>query len=314
MSSDDDTLPVRTPVARAQHLGSAWTARLQLPRAWIYASFPASSAGGNPAGVVVSDALLRGSLAQDIATVLSVPTTGFVVADRAAVDGLATVRFFTPQQEIPACGHASVAVAAALVEIGIWSSGRDVRLRAAGGDFPLRLRAGGVEMAQRLRVLEAAPIDWPTIEAALGPLRRHRELPLAVSGTGLRHLIVPVLDINVLNELSFDRDRISALADNAGVDTVCVWTRAKSSHLHVRDFCAAIGHLEEPASGTTSAALALYVARHVKGSSEFVIKQGIEMGRPSRIEVTVLSANRALVRGRARRVLAGALDLGKEQA
>jgi len=57
----------------------------------------------------------------------------------------------------------------------------------------------------------------------------------------------------------------------------------------MRDFCAPIGALEEPASGTTSAALADYLARHMALSeaARVIIEQGAEMGRPSRIEVHV---------------------------
>ena len=47
--------------------------------------------------------------------------------------------------------------------------------------------------------------------------------------------------------------------------------------------------LEEPASGTTSAALAAYLTWHVaaSGDAPITIEQGVEMGRPSRIEVHV---------------------------
>jgi hypothetical protein len=77
-----------------------------------------------PAGVVVSWEPIDPALAQAVAAVLSVPTIGFAVADEAAADGLVSVRFFTPLQEIDACGHVTIALATALVELGVWNTTR----------------------------------------------------------------------------------------------------------------------------------------------------------------------------------------------
>jgi PhzF family phenazine biosynthesis protein len=284
---------------------------LEAPRAWIYASFAASRAGGNPAGVVVSAQPISTGAAQSLAAVLSVPTTGFVVADLAAAEGTVSVRFFTPQQEIAACGHVTIAIATALVELGIWSWGREVTVRSPGGEFPLHLRDGQVEMDQRQQFAARAAATWGDITAALGDVRAHSDLPLEVSGTGLRHLIVPVADLAALSELTLDGARIAALTVRAQVDTICVWAATlEADRFRVRDLCAGIGALEEPASGTTAGALALYLARHDQlDRPKLDIEQGVEMGRPSRLEVIVTAHDAVTIRGTARKVLAGELEL-----
>ncbi len=289
------------------------------PRVWLYASFATDLGGGNPAGVVASAEPITTRTAQSVAALLSVPTTGFVVIDEAAARGSASVRFFTPEREIDACGHVTIAIATALVECGIWTWGAAAVVRTRGGGFPLRLREGRVEMDQRLRSLDVADVAWSDVEAALGPIRRRSELPLAAAATGLRHLIVPLADVAALSELALDRDRITALAERSAADTVCVWAPGSdSSHFRVRDLCARIGALEEPASGTTSGALALYLARHgqldgvaltIDQGIPLTIDQGVEMGRPSRIEVVVTPPDAVTVRGEARRVLTGTLDM-----
>jgi predicted PhzF superfamily epimerase YddE/YHI9 len=84
---------------------------------------------------------------------------------------------------------------------------------------------------------------------------------------------------------------------------------AQKNRVRVRDLCAGIGALEEPASGTTSAALALYLARHgLLAGSELVVEQGIEMGRSSRIDVDLEAPDIATVRGAARKRLSGTLE------
>jgi len=74
--------------------------------------------------------------------------------------------------------------------------------------------------------------------------------------------------------------------------------------------CAGIGTIEEAASGTTSGALALYLEqqRQLDGRA-LVIEQGVEMGRPSRIEVVLAPPDQVTVRGEARKILEGTLVL-----
>ncbi len=288
---------------------------LDAPAVWLYASFADRIDGGNPAGAVVSAAPLEASLAQAIAAVMSVPTTGFaVVAPEATADSPVDVRFFTPEREIDACGHVTLAVAAALVECDLWHQGRDVIVRARGGDFPLRLRDGRTEMDQRLQHLESAPIGWPDVKAALDGVQPRKDLPLEVVGTGLRHLVVPVVEAAALGALGIDAARITTLAVRAGVDTICVWgPTTVPNRVRVRDLCAAIGAVEEPASGTTSGALGLYLERHGQLSGpDLVIEQGVEMGRPSRIDVAIDPPDAVTVRGSARKVLSGTLELPSE--
>jgi trans-2,3-dihydro-3-hydroxyanthranilate isomerase len=77
----------------------------------------------------------------------------------------------------------------------------------------------------------------------------------------------------------------------------------------MRDLCAAIGALEEPASGTTAAALGVYLATNQGGErNHFAIEQGIEMGRPSRLDVTIEQSH-AIVRGAGRKVAYGRVAL-----
>src|SRR5262249_57562080 len=76
--------------------------------------------GGNVAGVVVSATTIAPCLMQQIARELGAPTTGFT---HAGPGKPVTIRFFTPRQEIGACGHVTVAVATALAERSIWRTG-----------------------------------------------------------------------------------------------------------------------------------------------------------------------------------------------
>jgi PhzF family phenazine biosynthesis protein len=85
-------------------------------------AFPAQPFGGNIAGVVLLESSAPTAWMQAVARELGAPTTGFVELSSAR-QGVAQLRFFTPQQEIDACGHVTVAVATILVEEAVWSTG-----------------------------------------------------------------------------------------------------------------------------------------------------------------------------------------------
>jgi PhzF family phenazine biosynthesis protein len=276
---------------------------------WIYASFTSEIGGGNPAGVVLSASPIRTATAQQLASTLGFPTTAFAVCAPGRSSDAVDARFFTPEREIDACGHATVALALALVDAGAWQSGRHGMVRGGTASFEVRPDGGSVAMTFRSRSLGSCPLDWGDVEAALGRLRQGA-FPLAVADCGLRHLIVPLASPEDLGHAQLDARRIRHLARGADVDTICLWAPTETGgRYRMRDLCAAIGALEEPASGTTSAALGAYLASH-RGSARMhvAIEQGVEMGRPSRLEVTI-DRDHAIVRGTGRKVASGSVFL-----
>ncbi len=259
----------------------------------LYDSFATRPFGGNVAGVVISETAIASSLMQDIATELGAPTTGFA---HAAAGQPVSIRFFTPRQEIGACGHVTVAVATALVKLGTWRAG-DSHIQAAtpAGPLPIFLRAAATSSSATLAGLAYQPrplgrqsVTREDVEAAIA-VPTDPGLPIEAVWTGLRHLIVPASSQQALACIAPSEAAVTALAASCGADTVCVFTRLREHLVRMRDFCAPIGALEEPASGTTSAALADYLTRHaaVSKPASLTVEQGVEMGRPSRIEVHV---------------------------
>ena len=82
-----------------------------------YAAFTADGRGGNPAGVVLDARGLAETDMLAIAADLGYSETAFVT-EPLDDSGRARVRYFAPLQEVPFCGHATIATAAALAERG----------------------------------------------------------------------------------------------------------------------------------------------------------------------------------------------------
>src|SRR6476646_7570391 len=76
-----------------------------------YAAFTDDPAGGNPAGVVLDASALDDAAMQAIAADVGYSETAFVT-DRDAAGDL-HVRYFSPEAEVPFCGHATIATGVA---------------------------------------------------------------------------------------------------------------------------------------------------------------------------------------------------------
>lgn len=84
--------------------------------------------GGNPAGVVIGDVLPDAATMQRVAAEVGFSETAFGAPEG---DGW-RVRYFSPQTEVPFCGHATIALGAALVR------------QFGDGTFALTLNEAGI--------------------------------------------------------------------------------------------------------------------------------------------------------------------------
>lgn len=289
--------------------------------AYLYDSFAARRFGGNVAGVVFLEVPADAGWMRGIAAELGAPTTGFVDMPTARTRD-ARVRFFTPRQEIDACGHVTVAIATALTETGVWLPG-EAAVSAPGGRVPLSVSydAAGkvaVEIRQRLQHLERLG-QVPGLDSVLGPAQQSPRVPLVLAGTGLRHLLVPVCRPADLAALPLAAASIAAVSQALKADTIGVYAilgeDSGALSVRMRDLCAGIGATEEPASGTTAATLAFVLADVgllTRSRSQLRIDMGVEMGRPSRLTVDLDFTDGqpvlARLRGAADQILAGQIS------
>src|SRR5207245_6862592 len=91
---------------------------------------------------------------------------------------------------------------------------------------------------------------------------------------------------DALARCSADMGRLAALG-NGGVSVVA----ADGDRMHVRVFAGGVGVPEDPATGSAALGLGVFMVTSgllpADGESSYVVVQGIEMGRPSRLECTL---------------------------
>lgn len=84
---------------------------------------------GNPAGVMIVDKSFDVELMQKIAMEMNLSETAFITPCGSFFE----IRYFTPAKEVELCGHATLASAHIIYEVGLKKSNEDIVFHAKGG-------------------------------------------------------------------------------------------------------------------------------------------------------------------------------------
>lgn len=244
---------------------------------------------GNQLAVVLDADALDAERMQAIAREFNFSETTFVCAPAAAGCDW-RVRIFTPSSELPMAGHPTIGTAVVLEALGRASVRTTLDLGV--GPTPVRVRPGWAEMEQRPPVFGAEHPDPAALAAALSiDAGEIGEPAPQVVSTGLAHLMVPVRSLAAMRALQprLDRwDRALRPVDQVGVYAYCRETGEPGVDARCRMFAPPEGIPEDPATGSAAGPLGCFLARDGAGASfRFRFAQGVEMGRPSTLEVTV---------------------------
>ena len=259
---------------------------------------------GNPLCVVPDGTGLSTEQMQAIAREMNLSETTFVLPP---TDPQAAywMRIFTPAKEIPFAGHPSVGTAYVMARAGRFRLQEPVTriFQQVGiGTLPLDIevsngKPGRVIMTQGKPTFGGVVRDLTPVAEALGVdpgalARTH--LPVQVVSAGLEHLMVPLADLETVGTLQPNVARLDALLQDHGAlgcFVFCLQSAAPDTFAHARMFAPGAGVPEDPATGSAAGPLGAYLAVHgvlPKTQTAFVLEQGIEMGRPSRLWVEVI--------------------------
>jgi trans-2,3-dihydro-3-hydroxyanthranilate isomerase len=237
---------------------------------------------GNPVAVFSDGAGLSTELMQRTARELNLSETVFLLPGDGGGEH-ARARIFTPAAELPFAGHPVLGTAFILGErLGVDS----VRLLTGAGPITISLqRERGApvfgEMEQPIPTWEALSCSGELL-AALGVERSG--LPIEIYDNGPRHTFVELSDENAVVAL---RPDLTALSELGAFGVSCFAVR--DGPVRARVFAPGLGVPEDPATGSAAGPLAVHLARHGRtGFGQRVeIRQGIEIGRPSRLWAVV---------------------------
>jgi PhzF family phenazine biosynthesis protein len=286
-------------------------------------AFTSTPFAGNPAAVVPDARALDAAAMRLVAAEMARPATAFVWP--ATADGERGLRWFSPTGvELTLCGHGTVAAAHALAARGEVSDGR---IAFAAPRHRLSVTLEGTGPGATAWFEPDCP-RWTPETADLGPMLDALGLPAAAiaawappARTVEHDLLLPVTGLGALAPLAPDLGRLGQVATALGIRGVFLTareTREPEALTHSRMFAPHIGIPEDPATGSTHAAVGVWlwetgVLRADDGVARFRGEQGDFRGRPGRVVVEVHGAHRRATRvrigGQAVIVLTGILRL-----
>ncbi len=258
--------------------------------------FTDSVFAGNPLAVIMDGRGLSTDDMQKITREFNLSETTFILPP-ADPGNTARIRIFTLGYEMPFAGHPTVGTAIAIA-----------RSRGLQGALALELEAGLFHVQ-----VERKGDDWYSeflnpnlpcetgaapapelIEAALslpsGAIDRSAHKPRRC-GAGVDYIYAPASleDVATANVNSAAFDALG-LDNIVGVLLYAEGGVASDATYHARMFAPNAGIVEDPATGSAAAALPGQIALSESlkdGEHRWVIEQGYEMGRPSRIHARV---------------------------
>ena len=260
------------------------------------AAFTMDGAGGNPAGVMICATLPPATEMQRIAAEVGFSETVF-----AAREGdLFRTRYFAPEAEVPFCGHATIALGAALgaaYGAGVYAltlNAAQITVEAyqEGGVWGARLTSPGTSWrAVSDAILSEACALFGISAGDLDPA-----LPPALTNGGAEHLVLPLASEAHLRAMAYDFDAGAAFMQTHGLVTINLIWREKAHRIHARNAFAGHGVYEDPATGAAAAALTGYLRDAKIGAEPFEVIQGVDMGVPSRVLVAACKGTGAPVK------------------
>ena len=268
------------------------------------AAFTTEPSGGNPAGVWIGRSFPSDAEMQGIAAEVGYSETAFLIPGDPARPGRFRVRYFSPLAEVPFCGHATIASAVALAERGLAAAPEapgdpaTLVLETNGGPVAITTEADPAGLTRATLTSVATwvlPPDPDLLDGILDLLGWHRDdldpsLPPAVGFAGAKHLIVAARERDRLATLDYPFERLKALMLAHDLTTVQLVWREAADRFRARDPFPVGGVVEDPATGAAAAALGAYLRERgeIVPPATFEIVQGVEMGRPSLLTVSVV--------------------------
>jgi len=218
-------------------------------------AFSTDPEGGNPAGVWVGESLPTDQEMLAVAAEVGYSETVFATLGD---DQTLEVRYFSPEAEVPFCGHATIALG---VHLGHTVGEGTYQLDTQVGRVPVAVSTAGGEWSATLTSVEptSEPAPPELVDGALDALGWSEAVlapshPPVVAFAGARHLILTLLDRATLGRAEYEFEQMKTLMLSFDLTTVDLVWHESDTVVHSRNLFAVGGVVEDPATGAAAAA------------------------------------------------------------
>jgi trans-2,3-dihydro-3-hydroxyanthranilate isomerase len=270
---------------------------------WTVDVFTDREFGGNPLAVIPYANGLSTEQMQLIAREFNLSETAFVLPPENP-EHTFRLRIFTPARELPFAGHPTIGSAFVLGLCGrieLKNERTRVVFGETVGSVPVEIRAAsGKPVFTQLTTAKAPewgppppPSEIVAAMLSLDPtdvLDDAHDEPQSIS-CGMPFLYVPLASLDAVKRARLNWEWWNQYLASAWAPQVYAFSyevETDGATIHARAFTHAVGIEEDPATGSAASGLAGYLAKREKlrdGTTRWRVEQGMEMGRPSTIDV-----------------------------
>ncbi|GIC76680.1 PhzF family phenazine biosynthesis protein [Moritella sp. F3] len=254
------------------------------------AAFTSTPEGGNPAGVWIGDSLPEPQEMQRIAAEVGFSETAFVAPNKGSKR---TVRYYSPEAEVPFCGHATIATGVAL---GKKAGSGTYQFATTVGTIPVEVSEYCGEMRAALTSVEPkfelpsdtllknalSALDWDVDDL-------DSSIPPARAFGGNWHLVLAVKSKQRLDDLSYNFGKLKQMMLDDDLTTLQLIWRENDGLIHSRNPFPVGGVVEDSATGASAVALGGYLRESniINAPQNINILQGEIMGSPSHLTLFI---------------------------
>ena len=259
---------------------------------------------GNPLAVLPDASGLTGNQMQLIAREFNFSESSFIFPSERG--NTRKVRIFSPSIEVPFAGHPNIGsafVLATIGEIGKFIKTTEIVFEGKAGLVPISLKklVDGtfwceLQAPEEFSLGKTLSVDIiaSAISLTTSQIITDTHLPQVVS-VGLPFLIAELQDRFALEEASVNLDGFKEIAAQEITPYVLIYIQSSDEFdIRARMFAPFDGVPEDPATGSANCALGGLLSLFNNASSgnfEWLIAQGIEMGRPSTLRARAQKNN-----------------------
>ena len=265
--------------------------------------FTSEPFGGNQLAVFFDAARMTAEEMQAIAREMNFSESVFTL-EPADPQALARLRIFTPQVELPFAGHPVIGATFALASAGriTPATASPTTLEVGVGPLAIELlfadsRLSFAWMRQPTPSFQAWSGDRAALAESLGLTQDdlRADLPIERGSAGVPFIYIPLTSAGALDRAQPGPGLSTAMSDaesHTGAYLFVPPTPGATEPIQARMFAQGMGIVEDAATGSAAGPLGAYLTRYgmakvEDGQARMTIAQGVRMGRPSRLVVSV---------------------------
>lgn len=252
----------------------------------IASAFSKNGSGGNKAGIVHGGFKWDTHRKISIATELNFSETIFYSDSQ---KGDFKLEYFTPNGEVPLCGHATIAFFVYMLENDRIGAGHFM-IETKAGTFGINVEKDGTIFMQQTKPKFLSYVPLNMLKDCFHPFIPDKNISPRIVSTGLCDILMPIATAEALNLMEANTSAISSVSkqtDCVGIHAFALRSETDEEKCTAvcRNFAPLYGIEEESATGTSNCALACYLHSLGIRPEKYIFEQGRNLSCESLIEV-----------------------------